>query len=262
MQKFLCDNRASSCDYRGDLGSSGLCESGWGVDIDLGGWEGNIGVLDLGELGALHVLLQAREVAHALVEVLQVTVSFPGLSSSNMVCEVEVLEENKIGDDWLSTSQELPSVFEEITELREAFEAILNDCISGVLFEAHHSIVDYGFIADTLQLVCSSLLLWSSAKCRWQVLSSDVLVNGKSLGELDIAINNVGQVAEGHELRLILAPVWASPHVGSFFPVCTAMSEHEACNIAAAATAQVQVSENNFIFAACLSCRSGSCASS
>ena len=107
-----------------------------GVDIDLGGWVGNIGVLDLGELGALHVLLQAGEVAHALVEGLKMTVSFPGLSASNMVCEVDVLKENKIGDHWPGTGQELPSISEEIAKLREAIEAIRNDCLSGVLFEA------------------------------------------------------------------------------------------------------------------------------
>ena len=98
-----------------------MCESDyWGVDVDLGGWERNVGILDLGELWALQVFLQAGEVAHALVEGLKMSVCFPGLTAGNMVGKVKVLKENKIGDDWLGAGQELPSVFEEIADLIKA----------------------------------------------------------------------------------------------------------------------------------------------
>ena len=109
------------------------------------------------------------------------SVCFPGLSASNMVAEVEVLKENKIGDDWLGAGQELPSIFEQIAELIEAIEGLLNNFCSVVLLKAQHSIVDHDVVGEKLQLVCSSLLLWSGAKSRWQILSSDVLVNGESL---------------------------------------------------------------------------------
>ena len=257
MQKFIFEIRASLCELLWRIWSKGLCESDWGIDINLGGWVGNVGILDLGELWALHVLLQSGEVAHALVEGLKMSVCFPGLSASNMVAEVEVLKENKIGDDWLGASQELPSVFEEIADLIEAIEGLLNNFCSVVLFKAQHSIVDHDVVGEKLQLVCSSLFLWSGAKSRWQILSSDVLVNGESLRQLHIAINDVGQVAEGHERLFVLAPVRGSPHVGSLFPSCAAVGEHEARNVSAAATAQVQVSENDFV-ATCLFRRSGS----
>ena len=104
-----------------------LCESDWGVDINLGGWVGNVSILDLSELWALHVLLQTGEVAHALVEALKMSVCFPGLPASNMVYEVEVLKKNKIGDDWLSAGQELPSIFEEIADLIKAVEGLHNN---------------------------------------------------------------------------------------------------------------------------------------
>ena len=73
----------------------------WGVEIDLGGGEGKPDALDLGELGARHVLLQAWEVGHTRLVGLKMRVRFPGLSTSKVVDEVDVLKESEIGDDWL-----------------------------------------------------------------------------------------------------------------------------------------------------------------
>ena len=120
----------------------------WGVEIDLGGREGKPDALDLGELSARHVLLQAGEVGHARLVGLKMRVRFPGLSASEVVDEVDVLKESEIGDDWLGADQELPSVFKDVAELTKVTEGLRSYFCTVILTHAQFSVGKYGFHGD------------------------------------------------------------------------------------------------------------------
>ena len=73
--------------------------SGRHADIDLG-YGGQPYVLDLGELGSLHVLLHAGEIAHALMVRLKSRVDIKGNpAAGDLLSVVDVLEKNEVSDD-------------------------------------------------------------------------------------------------------------------------------------------------------------------
>ena len=77
-------------------------------------------------------------------------------------------------------------------------------------------------------------------------------MDGESFRESHIAIDNIGQVAEGHEGGLVLGPIGGASRVGSLFPVGAAMSEHETSDVTTASTSQIEVSKNELVLATSL----------
>ena len=179
--------------------------------------------------------------------------SFESLTSSNVLAEVDVLKENKIGDHGLIASKEVSSILEEITKFVEGVDRGLGDGSSVLIIsEAHLGVANDGFVSNALQLVSSGPLSGGGAESSWQMLASDILMDGKGLRESHIAIDNIRQVAEGHEGGLVLGPVGGASHVGSLFPVGAAMSEHETSDVSTASTSQVEVSKNKLVLATSL----------
>ena len=179
--------------------------------------------------------------------------SFESLASSRLLTEVDVLKENKIGDHRLITSKEVSSILEEITKFVEAVTGGLGDGSSVLtITEAHLGVADDDLVANALQLVSLGPLSGGGAEGSWQMLASDILMDGEGLRESHIAIDNIRQVAEGHEGGLVLGPVGSASHVGSLFPVGAAMSEHETSDVSTASTSQVEVSKNKLVLATSL----------
>ena len=154
----------------------------WSVYIDLGGWEWHVGVLHFGELGPLHVLLETLEIAHALVERLQSGVRVERLAPGHLLAEVDMLEQDKVGDNWLGSCEELATIAEQAAELVQALKRSVFDTLVVVTgSEAHLSVVYHNFITDALQLISSGAFSRGGAESRRQELACDVLVHCERL---------------------------------------------------------------------------------
>ena len=81
------------------------------------------------------------------------------------------------------------------------------------------------------------------------------------LGELDVTINNVGHVAEGHERFFFIGKILGSHDVGSLLPICTTVGEHEASDSSGGSSAAVQVRDTRLVFAILPCLRTGSLSS-
>jgi len=70
--------------------------------------------------------------------------------------------------------------------------------------EAHLDEIHEVFIADAIQLSDASLLLRCSAINAWAEHLSNVNMDSKRLRNLKVAIHQVGQIGEVHNIRLDL----------------------------------------------------------
>ena len=154
----------------------------WSVHVDLGGWAWNVDVLHFGELGPLQVLLETLEIAHALMERLQIGVRVERLAPSHLLAEVDMLEQDEVGDDWLGSREELATIAEQAAELAQTLKRSVSDTLEVVTgSEAHLSVVYHNFITDALQLIGSGAFSRVVSESRGQELACDVLVHCERL---------------------------------------------------------------------------------
>ena len=95
------------------------------------------------------------------MESLQIRVRLERLTPCHLLGEVYVLEQDKVRDDGLSTSQELSSVAEQTSKLVEAVQSRIPHTFQVVArSEAHLSVVNDNFVTDALQLIRPCTFSW------------------------------------------------------------------------------------------------------
>ena len=112
-----------------------------------------------------------------------------------------------------------------------------------------HDFIDNHIVNNGKHLVGPSFFLRSAAEEFWLILSGNVLLNSKGLGDRIFAINNVRKVSEGDLAGLFeLTPLLSTKDVALLLVVDAAVVEEVTSGITSGTTTEVPVAKDDLTF--------------